>query len=724
MNSLDLLAQRCGIEETFKDALGKTHSTSPDTKRSLLAAMLIDASGEEQARASIEELDRKEWSRTLPPVLVAYAESGPVCVPVTLPRERRTVRWSLKLEDGGVRSSESELSGLTLEAESPGSDGIRERRTLVLGEGLPFGYHQLTIETEPVPMPLIVTPGRCWLPHAMEKGHALWGLAAQLYLLRSAHNWGIGDFTDLTQLIDLAKENGCDVVGLNPLHAMFLDEPENASPYSPADRLLLNVLNIDMEAVPGFGRCAEAQDLVRTEEFQRKLTSCREASLVDYKEVAALKLEVLDLLFASFDRQEDQLDKADLDDFHEERRDLLDRACLFQALRQHFTEKDPELSDCRRWPEEYRSFDAPGVARFAEEHPDLLRFHLWLQWIADRQLERAAGAAEPMEIGIYRDLAVGAHPSGAEVWSRPATLVSNAQVGAPPDIWNPAGQNWGLPPFHPQALRAEGYRSFIDLIRANMRYAGGLRIDHVMALMHLYWIPEGSEPKDGAYVRYPMEDMVGILALESHRQACLVVGEDLGTVPEGFRERMADANILSYRVLFFERERDGFIPPDEYPPLSLGVASSHDLPTLHGWWKGSDLDLKERLHLFPTASGCNEARETRASDREDLVRALDTEGLLPAADGIDAERFSEAAHRYLARSRSLLTLVQIDDLTLEIDQVNVPATTGENPNWRRRLSADLDAIASDPRLAKIADVFRAERQQAPPVETREEVSAD
>lgn len=607
MNSLDLLAQRCGIEETFKDALGETHSTSPDTKRSLLAAMLIDASGEEQARASIEELDRKEWSRTLPPVLVAYAESGPVCVPVTLPRERRTVRWSLKLEDGGVRSGETELSSLTLEAESPGSDGVRERRTLVLGEDLPFGYHQLTI---------------------------------------------------------------------------------------------------------------------RTEEFQRKLTSCREASLVDYKEVAALKLEVLRLLFASFDRQEDQLDKADLEDFHEERRDLLNRACLFQALRQHFTEKDPELSDCRRWPEEYRSFDAPGVARFSEEHPDLLRFHLWLQWIADRQLERAAGAAEPMEMGIYRDLAVGTHPSGAEVWSHPATLVSNAQVGAPPDIWNPAGQNWGLPPFHPQALRAEGYRSFIDLIRANMRYAGGLRIDHVMALMHLYWIPEGSEPKDGAYVRYPMEDIVGILALESHRQACLVVGEDLGTVPEGFRERMADANILSYRVLFFERERDGFIPPDEYPPLSLSVASSHDLPTLHGWWKGSDLDLKERLHLFPTGSGCKEARETRASDREDLVRALDTEGLLPAAEGIDAERFSEAAHRYLARSRSLLTLVQIDDLTLEIDQVNVPATTGENPNWRRRLSADLDAIASDPRLAKVADIFRAERQQAPPVETREEVSAD
>ena len=308
------------------------------------------------------------------------------------------------------------------------------------------------------------------------------------------------------------------------------------------------------------------------------------------------------------------------------------RNCLFLALREHFAGRDPDQADWHAWPEPYRDPASPAVRRFADENRERLEFFAWLQWIADDQLGAAAAAARErgMAVGLYRDLAVGADRAGAETWVNEAAVVSGAQVGAPPDIFNPAGQDWGLPPFHPRALREEAYRSFVELVRANMRHAGGLRIDHVMGLQHLYWVPQGRKPPEGAYVRYPLDDLVGILALESHRHRCLVVGEDLGTVPEGFRERMAEANILSYRVLFFEQdiETGAFDPPQAYPPLALAVVGSHDLPTLRGWWEGRDLDLKERLGLFPDADEARRQRETRERDKRQLVTALRREGLL------------------------------------------------------------------------------------------------
>jgi 4-alpha-glucanotransferase len=577
---------------------------------------------------------------------------------------------------------------------------------------IPWGYHHLEIEPGSATTILVVSPGRCWLPPTVAEGRRLWGIAAQLYLLRSATDWGIGDFGDLRSLVELAAAQGADVIGLNPLHAMFTDNPEHASPYSPSSRLLLNILNIDVMAITELLHCSDTRELIVSERFRADLEACRAGRMVDYAKVTDLKLTVLERLFDHCRTATDQTRWQAFKAFRREQGDVLERNCLFLALREHFAGRDPAQADWHAWPEEYRDPASPAVSAFAEENRQRLDFLLWLQWVADQQLgaAAAAAAARGMVIGLYRDLAVGADRAGAETWADAAAVVSGAQVGAPPDIYNPAGQDWGLPPFHPHALREEGYRSFIDLIRANMRHAGGLRIDHVMGLQHLYWVPQGQKPSAGAYVRYPMEDMVGILALESHRQHCLVVGEDLGTVPEGFRERMAEANILSYRVLFFEQDgaTGDFLPPDAYPHLALAVVGSHDLPTLRGWWEGRDIDLKARLGLYPEPEEAGRQREARERDRTALLRALRCEHLLPEGEP-DIRALVRAAHAFLARSPSLLAMAQIDDLTDEADPVNVPSTSDEHPNWRRRLSLTLEELASRPRFVDIAEIFRAER---------------
>jgi 4-alpha-glucanotransferase len=319
-----------------------------------------------------------------------------------------------------------------------------------------------------------------------------------------------------------------------------------------------------------------------------------------------------------------------------------------------------------------------------------------------------------MTVGLYRDLAIGADERGAETWVNSGVVVSWARVGAPPDDFNPTGQNWGLPPFHPQGLRAEAYRSFIELLRANMRHAGALRIDHVMALQRLYWIPANGASGEGGYIAYPFDDLMGILALESQRQRCLIVGEDLGTVPLGFRQRMADAGVLSYRVLFFEVHEDGsFAGPDEYPRSALATIGSHDLPTLRGWWEGHDIELKERLKIYPDPEATAKQRQIRTLERGRLVEALRAADLsLPIS--IDAnspwnEALMTAAHAFLARTDAAIAMAQIDDLAGNADQVNLPGTSDKYPNWRRKVALTLEELVDDPRACAGMTVLSAAR---------------
>ena len=412
------------------------------------------------------------------------------------------------------------------------------------------------------------------------------------------------------------------------------------------------------------------------------------------------------MLFETFAADADDARRAAFAQFRAAATPAFERTYVFMALQEHFSSRGERFIGWHEWPAEFRDPQSPAVARFAREHADDVAFVAWLQWVADAQLAAAAAAAGPMRIGLYRDLAVGAAPAGAETWCGGRAVVESARIGAPPDIHNPHGQNWNLPPFHPQALRADGYTGFIELVRANMRHAGALRIDHVMALQHAYWIPAGATAAEGAYVRYPIDDLIGILALESRRARCMVVGEDLGTVPEGFRERMRAADVLSYRVLFFERAADGaFIAPADYPRAAIAVLGSHDLPTLQAWWSGADVRLRCELGLLDDAAARALLR-ARAGDRDAFFAALRAAGELDS-DTPDAQRLYTAAHAFLARTSSALAVAQLDDVTSEIDPVNVPTTSDERPNWRRRFALTLEELAAEPRLHALFDIFRA-----------------
>ena len=706
-----------GIEPEFKDATGQVRRTDPKVSRALLDAMGLAVEDAANAKAMLLELERGEADRPLPPVMVVPDSIAPFAVPLTLPRGTDAVRWSVKEQDGSNREGEVSFSRLAPERSQKARPAVECRR-LVIPAPANIGYHVLRIEArglDPAEMPLIVVPRRCFVPEGLADQAPIWGISLQLYLLRSKQNWGIGDFGDLKCFANVAADLGASVIGLNPLHAMFLDAPERASPYSPASRLFLNVLFIDIPAVPEFDSAERVRTMTDAPDFQRDLVHCRDAPLVDYQAVARLKLPILRALFDAFRTEADSGRRRAFDDFRRHQGGALERFCCFQALREYFAAQVSRRADWRNWPKEYQDPGSASVARFAQQNRDRIDFLAWMQWIADQQLAEAAEAARArgMTIGIYRDLAVGADSAGAETWAHPNLVVSRAHVGAPPDILNPAGQDWGLPPFNPHALRNEAYSGFIDLVRANMRHAGGLRIDHVMGLRHLYWIPEGCAPSEGAYVSYFMDDLIGILALESRRHRCLVVGEDLGTVPEGFRERMEAAGVLSYRVLFFEFDADGaFVQPQDYPPLALATPGSHDLATLRGWWEAHDIELKSRHGLYPSAAEERGQHEQRAKERVALLRALEAAGLgLPDLDATGPFRpdLAAAVHTFLARTRAGLAMVQLDDLTDERNQVNLPGTTDQHPNWRRKQSLGLEELSSNPRVQALAHILNSAR---------------
>jgi (1->4)-alpha-D-glucan 1-alpha-D-glucosylmutase len=590
------------------------------------------------------------------------------------------------------------------------------RCAVLVARGLPAGSEaeirdslaRLRAREQAVP-PFNFAPAPAWRPHALQDDGRLWGIAVQLYSLRSVRNWGIGDFTDLAELIEGAAELGAAAIGLNPLHALFPTRPEHASPYSPSSRLFLNPLYLDVEAVPELHDCRAALRRVRSREFQARLRELRAKTCVDYTGVAAAKFAVLEQVYRFF-RRACLVDAAHpraraFREFQAQRNPALRRFATFHALGENRT-----AIDWREWPAQWRDPGSSAVAAFARRHAYRIEFHEYLQWLADWQLRAAAELAHArgMPIGLYGDLAVGADSTGAEAWSDQRTTVTGAAVGAPPDQLNLNGQNWGLPPPDPLAWREQAYAPFIEMLRANMRHAGALRIDHILGLMRLYWVPAGMSAKDGAYVRYPWRELLAVLAAESREQRCLVVGEDLGTVPQGLRESMMDCGLLSYRLLYFERDGDGFRAPDEYPREALVAVGTHDLPPLAAFWHGDDIALRETLGLWPTPEQRDAEQVNRGAARAALADALRRQHLL-ADDRVPDEAPAEAIYRYLARTPSRLLIVQVEDVLGLRTQINVPGTIDEHPNWRQRLPVTVEELLAHPTLEAVARALNEER---------------
>ena len=711
-----------GIAPAYHDIWGVLHSTVDTTYRALLAAMGIDAPTADAATALALAEESRRAAQLMPPAIVVRGDERPFRIPLNIGAARAGARWSAcVVAESGERHLlpfVPETLRIQVERDIGGVKWVT--RELLLDWSLADGYHRLSLEVDganAASATLAVVPRRCYAPPVLDGDGRVFGPALQLYALRSARNFGIGDFTDLARIAEQWGVLGANLVGLNPLHALFAHNPVHASPYSPSSRLFRNWLYLDPVAIDDFGECAEAAAMLADPAVESDLAALRAADLVDYPRVAAVKRRMLESLYANF--RVNHLAPGSprgraFAAWREAAGTALARHAIFEALQETLHRDDPAIWGWPAWPERFHKVDARDVSQFAQANEDRVSFHAYLQWQCDLQLGAAAKRAVDagMAIGLYADLAVSIDRGGAEAWANQDAYALDASVGAPPDDFNLGGQDWGLPPLSPLRLVEQGYAPFLATLRAAMRHAGALRFDHVMGLARLFWIPHGGAPKDGAYVHYPFADLLGLTALESQRHRCLIIGEDLGTVPDDMRRALADAGVLSYRLLYFERDdRQEFKPPAAYPRGAAVAVSTHDLPTLSGWWTGHDLALRAELSLFPTDAIRDAQLRARNDDRVRLPAALAREGFAIAptqpAEGTPPIDLARAAHAFLARSPAKVMLVQLEDVVGRIEQANLPGTTNEHPNWRRRVMQSLETLADDPTLrAHIAAIVR------------------
>jgi len=575
-----------------------------------------------------------------------------------------------------------------------------------------MGYHALTLtwgrgaHSEAHHAALIVSPRRAYQPAPLAAGARRWGLSLQLYALRSARNWGIGDFTDLVAVVRGAARRGAACIGLNPLHALFTADAGRFSPYSPSDRRMLNWAYIAIDRIAG-SEAALAQ--LKPE----ALASLRMPGTIDYPQVYALKLDLLKRLFRSATQ-----DQAEFRQWRENAGQVLQQFALFEALSEWLVSQG-RSAGWSGWPAACQDPASATVADFADDHAEDITFHCWLQWLAHEQLAATQrhARASGMRIGLYLDLAVGSAPDGAATWMDRTLVVPGARIGSPPDPLNDHGQDWGLAPIAPATLVARNMAPLDDIVAPLMAHTGAIRIDHVMALQRLFWIPSSVDARGGGYVGYPLDRMIEVLATASHRSRCMVIGEDLGTVPFGFRDAMRDAAILSYRVLWFERDGEHFLPPFRWPGEAMACISTHDLPTLAGWWAGSDIALRNELGKV-AAERLGPMQQARAHDRRLLLDLLAHHGgLTPGSYEVDppgaiAPEVVTATHRLLARTPSRLVVAQIEDLIGVAEQINLPGTVYEYPNWRRKLPLTLEQIAEEPLFLGVTAALREERPRA------------
>ncbi len=713
-DGLSALALDAGIAEHWSDARQRPQQVSPDTLRALLAAMDLPAA----TASDIEDSRRRlaeQAADALPPMLVTRCNARTV-LPKTARGPYRILCESGRILDGHIQA---------------GADRV----PFMIAPDEP-GYHRLLLTSAEATLAVAPQKAPSLADLTGVTGPRCWGLAAQVYSLRQdaratvPRTHGFGDFGALRELAVAAAEQGADMLAISPVHAMYAAQPERSSPYSPSNRLFLNVLYAAPASVLGQDAMVRALSGVAPAE----LNALDGLDLIDWPAAAAIRLRVLRALHAEFANSGAASQRARYAQFCEARGQALRDHAIFEALHAAQRAPDGTIAPWQKWPAALRDPASSQVKRFAQDHPLEVGFHQFAQWLAAENLAAAHTAAREagMRLGLLADLAVGASPDGSHAWSRQADLMRGMSVGAPPDIYNPLGQGWGLTAFSPRALHTNGYAAFIEMLRAVLAHTGGVRIDHILGMARLWLVPEGASPADGAYLRYPLDEILALIALEAWRHRACAIGENLGTVPEGFDDRLNDNGVLGMNVLWFMRQAvdappvadaaeavaagadasgaraaAGFTPPAEWPENAAAMTTTHDLPTLRGWWEERDIDWRVKLHLLGDEDDEQSLRAARAQDRQALTRALDSKAETPPAQAPVPEML-----RFVSSSPCPLLLVPMEDIAGVLDQPNLPGTIDTHPNWRQRLPLSIRATFADPAAQARLDAARAGRRQS------------
>ena len=705
--SLVELARRYGVATEYQDWTGRHTTVAESTLIAVLDALGVPAATEDERATALSAHDRDYWARSLPPTIVGRAgTASSFWVHVT---DGDPAGLWIRLEDGTVRTGLRQLENNRPPYDLDGR-WIGEA-TFELPSDMPLGYHRLHVQTgaDDISTPLIVAPASLEVPARLGAGRA-WGLATQLYSVRSQKAWGIGDLTDLADLaVWSAANHGADFVLVNPLHAAAPTAPMEPSPYLPTSRRFVNPLYLRVEAIAEFaymrhrGRARKVREDVQARAEAAELIDRDGAWKVKRAALESVYLVERsagrDLAYAAYRQREGR----SLDDF-----------ATWCALAEKYG------GDWHRWPDELQHPANPAVADFAAEHADAVDFHRWLQWQLDDQLTAAQATAVQagMRLGIMHDLAVGVDPNGADAWALQDVLALGVTAGAPPDEFNQLGQDWSQPPWRPDELVNQAYEPFRALVNAVLRHAGGVRIDHIIGLFRLWWIPKGSPPTQGTYVRYDHEALIGIVALEAHRAGAVVVGEDLGTVEPWVRDYLRERGLFGTSILWFELDRDGAggpLPAEKWREQCLSAVTTHDLPPTAGYLAGEHVRLREQLGLLTRP-----AEEELAADRQQQAAWLDElhrVGLLGGdaenLDDTDVDQVVSALYRYLGRTPSRLLALSLADAVGDLRTQNQPGTTDEYPNWRVPLRDSdgqkllLEDVFRNSRAAGLAEVMRA-----------------
>lgn len=673
--SMDLtaLAEAAGIQVKWKNAQGQQKTVAPDVLRAMLAAMAIPAETDADIAASMAAMT---------------AEASAPALRVGVVGEKMALSiapgaYALNAEDGtrvsvvAQRSDDSHASIILPDAP---------------------GYY--TLEADSGTVSIAISPRRApSIDEILEQpGARIWGPVAQIYSLRhdAAAITGHGDFGALSALAAAAAKQGAHALAISPVHAMFPADPSRYSPYGPSSRLFLNTAFIDPAVAFDPEQIARVVDRLALRET---LDALERDELIDWPEALSARQKIVRALYDDvFIAQGDTHPAyAAFERFVEDGGEALFFHACFDALHADFARHGQAAGGWRDWPDALRDPASEAVQSWAQAHSEEVRFHMFAQWLADTGLAQAQRIAKEagMGVGLIADLAVGTDPNGSHAWSRQADLLQGLSSGAPPDIYNPLGQGWGITAFSPVSMRANGYAAFIEMLRAVLKHAGGIRIDHVIGLARTWLVPDGATPDKGAYLTYPLQDMLRLIALEAWRHQAIVIGENLGTVPEGFNDILADAGILGMNVLFFERGSAApggtppFLPPEAWSRRSLSTSTTHDLPTCEGWWRARDLDWKVELNLLGPDESEPALRAQRQADKQALQAALFGEQHVPTPEGPAPVK---AMLAFIARGPQPLVLIPLEDVLGLVEQPNIPGTIDEHPNWRRRLDPAITTL--------------------------------